>query len=142
MSFRTRGGALAGLSILLFSGICVADAAQSSATVPRRGGNPEAAKVQNPVASTPDSMAGGRRTYTRWCANCHGPSAKGDGGGAAAGTQPPDLTDALWDYGATDGEIFGVIHDGTSADMGSYADRVSDTDIWNIVNFLRSLAAK
>jgi mono/diheme cytochrome c family protein len=142
MSFRTQAAALAGLSILLFSGICVADAAQSSVTAPRRGGNPEAAKVQNPVASTPDSVASGRRTYTRWCATCHGPSAKGDGGGAAAGTQPPDLTDAMWDYGATDGEIFGVIHDGTSADMGSYADRVSDTDLWNVVNFLRSLAAK
>ena len=32
-----------------------------------------------------------------------------------------------------------VIHDGVSIDMEGYAGRISDTDIWNVVNFLRSL---
>jgi mono/diheme cytochrome c family protein len=32
--------------------------------------------------------------------------------------------------------------DGTAADMDSYAARISDTDIWNLVNYLRTLAAK
>ena len=66
---------------------------------------------------------------------------KGDGSGGAAGAPPADLTDATWDYGSTDGEIFGVIHDGTSNDMGSYAERLKDADIWNIVNYIRTLAA-
>jgi hypothetical protein len=35
-----------------------------------------------------------------------------------------------------------VIHDGTSNDMGSYAERLKDSDIWNIVNYIRSLAKK
>ena len=54
----------------------------------------------------------------------------------------PDLTDAKWDYGGSDGEIFAVIHDGVSADMDGYAARLSDTDIWNVVNYVRSVAAK
>ena len=64
---------------------------------------------------------------------------KGDGGGAGAGGQPADLTDATWDFGASDGEIFTVIRDGTSADMESYAEQISETEIWNLVNYIRSI---
>ena len=118
----------------------LASSAQAASAAPRRGGNPEAASIKNPVPASPESISAGRRAYVRLCANCHGQSGKGDGSGASAGSQPADLTDATWDYGSSDGEIFAVIHDGTSADMGSYAGRLSDTDIWNVVNFLRSLA--
>jgi mono/diheme cytochrome c family protein len=114
--------------------------AQQPATAPHKGGNPEAAKIKNPVTSTPESLSAGKRAYTQLCANCHGASGKGDGSGASAGAQPADLTDAVWDYGSSDGEIYGVIHDGTSADMGSYAERLKETDIWNVVNFIRTLA--
>jgi cytochrome c oxidase cbb3-type subunit 3 len=112
--------------------------AQTGSTKPARGGNPEAAKIKNPVPSTPESIAQGRRTYQRLCSRCHGPEAKGDGSAGGA-VQPPDLTDDKWDYGSTDGEIFSSIHDGTSPDMEGYASRISDTDIWNIVNYLRSI---
>ncbi len=114
--------------------------AQSS-TAPRRGGNPEAAKTKNAVEVTPASMAAGRRSYQRLCSRCHGPAGKGDGT-SASGAQPSDLTDAQWDFGGSDGEIFAAIHDGTSTEMAAYSDRLSDTDIWNVVNYLRSLAQK
>ena len=120
--------------------LAVSVGAQSSAP-PKKGGNPEAAKVRNPVQASPESISAGKRSYARLCGRCHGPEGKGDGT-AATGAQPPDLTDAQWDYGSTDGEIFGVIHDGTSADMDSYAARISDAEIWNVVNYLRTLAAK
>ena len=110
-----------------------------TATSPRRGGNPEAAKVRNPVPSTAESVAAGRRTYARLCSRCHGPAGKGDGGGAGAGGQPADLTDATWDFGSSDGEIFSVIRDGTSADMESYAEQIGDAEIWNLVNYIRSI---
>jgi mono/diheme cytochrome c family protein len=116
--------------------------AGQSATAPRRGGNPEAAKIKNPVHDTAESVAAGKRVYVRLCVRCHGPLGKGDGGGAGAGGQPADLTDDHWDYGSSDGEIFSVIHDGTSADMEGYAERISDTDIWNLVNFIRSIGPK
>ena len=128
------------LSSLIVCGVCAA--AAQAPTAPRRGGNPEAAKRVNPVAASAESVAAGRRAYNQLCANCHGATGKGDGSGGAAGAQPADLTDATWDYGSTDGEIFGVIHDGTSNDMGSYAERLKDSDIWNVVNYVRSLAVK
>jgi mono/diheme cytochrome c family protein len=108
-------------------------------TAPRRGGNPDAAKIQNAVPATPESVAAGRRPYTQFCANCHGATGKGDGTAAGA-DQPSDLTDGVWDYGSSDGEMFTVIHDGIAGkDMGGYAGRLSDTDIWNVVNYVRSL---
>ena len=113
-----------------------------SPTAPRRGGNPEARKLTNPVASNAESIAAGKRLYSRLCVRCHGPLGKGDGGGAGAGGQPSDLTDATWDFGSSDGEIFSVIHDGTSADMESYAEQMTDTEIWTVIVFLRSIGPK
>jgi len=109
------------------------------AMAPHRGGNPLAAKVANPIAATSESVASGRRTYRRMCALCHGPEGKGDGGGAGAGGKPADLTAGTWRYGGSDGELFSVIHDGTSADMQGYAEQLSDTEIWNLVNYIRTL---
>jgi mono/diheme cytochrome c family protein len=105
---------------------------------PKKGGNPDAAKVRNPVEATPESAAAGRRAYVRLCVRCHGPEGKGDGE-AAAGATPSDLTAATPTYGSSDGEIFSVIHDGTSADMAGYAERLSDAEIWNVVNYIRTL---
>jgi mono/diheme cytochrome c family protein len=111
-----------------------------SPAAPKKGGNPDAAKIKNPVAASAESSSAGRRTYTRMCGRCHGAEGKGDG--TAASAPVPDLTDAKWDYGGSDGEIYSVIHDGVSTDMDGYAARLSDTDIWNVVNYLRSLSAK
>jgi mono/diheme cytochrome c family protein len=111
-------------------------------TTPRRGGNPQAAKIANPVSGSPESIAAGRRTYARMCARCHGPEGKGDGGGAGAGGQPADFTDGMWEFGSSDGEVFTVIRDGTSADMESYGERISDTEIWNVVNYIRTLGPR
>jgi cbb3-type cytochrome c oxidase subunit III len=115
-------------------------AAFQSPTVPHRGGNAEAAKIRNPFGAAEESATAGKRVYTRMCSRCHGPEGKGDGT-AAAGNMP-DLTDAQWDFGASDGEIFSVIHDGVSADMDGYAARLSDTDIWHVVSYIKSLGVK
>jgi cbb3-type cytochrome c oxidase subunit III len=123
----------------IWSSVIIAALLQSAAA-PKKGGNPEAAKTKNPVAMSAESTAAGKRVYTRMCSRCHGSEGKGDG--TAATAPVPDLTDDAWDYGGSDGEIFAVIHDGVSADMDGYAARLSDTDIWNVVNFVRSVAAK
>ena len=58
------------------------------------------------------------------------------------GKQPPDLTDAQWDHGSTDGEIYTAIRKGVPPTMmAGWEGRISDTEIWHIVNYLRALAA-
>jgi mono/diheme cytochrome c family protein len=127
------------LGCVMLTALGAAQSGANKPTAPKRGGNPEAAKLVNAVPSTPDSIAAGRRTFTRLCVRCHGPAGKGDGGGAGAGGQPADLTDQQWDYGASDGEIFTVVRDGTSADMEGYGEQIGDEDIWQLVNYIRSL---
>ena len=132
----------ASLLVALESAVATGQAGREGGTAPRRGGNPEAAKIKNPVAATPESVAAGKRAYGQLCANCHGPSGMGDGSNGGL-DQPSDLTDGVWDFGSTDGEIFTVIRDGLSGkDMGGYAERLKETDIWNVVNFIRTLAQK
>jgi len=111
--------------------------------------NPGAAPPNNPVASTPDSLAAGKRTYDTNCAACHGN--RGQGAVKAGvtisiiaeqgGKQPPDLTDDAWDHGSTDGEIFTVIKRGVPPTMmAGFGGAIADAEIWNVVNYLRALA--
>jgi mono/diheme cytochrome c family protein len=103
--------------------------------------NPEAARTTNPVRVTPESIAAGKRIYTRYCAVCHGITGEG-GSGSDISAPAPDLTDKEWKHGSTDGEIFYVIKNGVPPDlnMEPWADRITDPDIWNVVNYLRALA--
>ena len=111
--------------------------------VMRAQGNPEAAKIANPVAATAESIAAGQPIYRRYCASCHGINAEG-GSGSDISPPAPDLTDSEWKNGSTDGEIFSVIKNGVPPElnMGPWGDSIKDTDIWNVVNYLRSLAKK
>ena len=114
------------------------------AAVASAQGNPEAAKMKNPVAPTAESIAAGKAAYTKNCRFCHGNDAKGNGPMAPQDTHPADLTDAKWDRGSSDGEIFAVIRDGAGPkfDMKGYKGKMADTDIWNVVNYLRSIGPK
>jgi mono/diheme cytochrome c family protein len=102
----------------------------------------EAKRLKNPVPAGEESVEAGKKSYKRFCASCHGPVGKGDGGMALSGGTPSDLTDDAWDYGATDGEIFVAIRDGVSSDMLAYKDKLSEKQIWEVVNYIRALAPK
>jgi mono/diheme cytochrome c family protein len=102
----------------------------------------EAQKLKNPIPSDASSIEEGRKLYLRHCASCHGPSGKGDGSMALAGGTPANLTDETWDHGSSDGEIFVVIRDGTSSDMEPYKDRLTEKQMWQLVNYIRSLSPK
>jgi mono/diheme cytochrome c family protein len=108
------------------------------------GGNPEAKKMKNAVPSSAESIAAGKALYTRNCRFCHGDDAKGNGQMAPKDTHPSDLTDAKWDRGDSDGEIFVVLRDGAGPDfkMKGYKGRMSDNDMWNVINYLRSVGPK
>jgi len=106
-------------------------------------GNPEAAKLKNPVAASAESVAAGQQTYRRTCASCHGINGEG-GPGNDLIPAAPDLTDATWDHGSSDGEIFDNIKNGVAPDfnMVPFKDKLKDDEIWNVVNYLRSIAKK
>ena len=98
--------------------------------------------LENPVPSTPESVATGRQRYVFMCRECHGNRGLGDGDMAHAGGDVPDFTDAVWLHGPSDGEIFLVIRDGVTADMQPYESRLTEEDVWHLVNYLKTLAAR
>jgi mono/diheme cytochrome c family protein len=106
-----------------------------------KGGNPKAAAVKNPVQPTPKSITAGREAYNRACRQCHGTKGLGDGPLAPKNPSPANLTDAEWIYGSSDGEIFAVIANGVGGDseMKGHRSEMTATDMWNVVNFLRSI---
>jgi mono/diheme cytochrome c family protein len=106
------------------------------------------ASVTNPVRSTRGSIAAGKRAYDVNCAACHGNLAQGAVKAGMTisiieeqrGKQPPDLTDEQWDHGSSDGQIYAVIKRGVPPTMmPGYDGRIPDDDIWNILNYLRTL---
>ena len=104
----------------------------------------DAAKLKNPVAANATSLAAGKKLYDAQCVSCHGAAGKGDGkGGELLKPVPSDITDATWKHGSTDGEIFTIIRDGSKqTGMRAYGSRIPANDIWNLVNYVRSLALK
>lgn len=102
----------------------------------------EAAKQQNPVKSSPESLARGKKWWTIDCAMCHG--ANGDGKGETGHDMKltiSDLTDPATLKDHTDGEIFYVIKNGHQ-DMPPEGPRVKTEENWDLVNYVRSLAKK
>jgi mono/diheme cytochrome c family protein len=102
----------------------------------------EDAKRPNPVKSTASSIADGKHLYDSQCLMCHGKD--GDGKGDLATDMKLNLQDlrdgaALKD--STDGEFFYIISKG-KGDMPAEGDRLSETQRWNLVNYIRSLASK
>lgn len=107
--------------------------------------NPAEAKaLKNPVPATAASIERGQQLFLQHCQRCHGAEGKGDGRQAPEGSHPANLTDEHWDHGSTDGEIFKTIHDGVGPkyDMDSYEGKITDTDIWSVVTYLRSIGPK
>ncbi len=132
----TAGLVLAFLTVI--ATVAIAQGRQGATT-----GNPEARQLKNPVAAAPESIAAGRQAFQKFCAACHNKDAKGDGPLAPKDSHPPNLIDNVWAYGSSDGEIFTVIKDGATApksEMKAFKSRLTAEEIWNVVNYLRSLA--
>ena len=121
-------------------GAAVVTAAGIQTHPPEPHRHAEGQALESPVPSTQDSVSTGRQRYVFMCRECHGNRGLGDGDMAHAGGEVPDFTDDVWLHGPSDGEMFLVIRDGVTADMQPYANRLSDEDIWHLVNYLKTLA--
>lgn len=101
----------------------------------------QAPTQKNPIALSEASLKAGRGVYLKRCSPCHGPTGKGNGIIATADPRPADFTDDTWTHGGTDAEIFKTIKEGVGPAfvMEAFGDRLSDNDIWNVVNYIRDL---
>jgi mono/diheme cytochrome c family protein len=98
----------------------------------------EAAK-KNPVAGSQTSIATGQKIYAKHCASCHGSSGAGDGSAAAdLGIHPANLSESR---SQSDGALFWKITSGKKP-MPGYGTKLSETDRWSLVNYVRSLSGK
>jgi mono/diheme cytochrome c family protein len=102
----------------------------------------DAAKKENPVKSSPTSIASGKKKYGLDCAMCHGNEGAGDGDLAAdMHLKLKDFRDAAALKDMSDGDIYTIINNGKGKMMGEEG-RLKPDEIWDVVNFIRSLSKK
>lgn len=88
--------------------------------------------IQNPYEANAYAIAQGKRLYV-WF-NCYGCHA--NGGGAIG----PPLMDAEWIYGGEPADIFASIVEGRPNGMPSWAGKIPDYQVWQLVAYVRSLS--
>ena len=103
---------------------------------------PEEIAQKNTVRFTDLSVARGKNLYRTQCAMCHGDK------GAGKGTLATEMSIALQDFSnpdvlskRTDGELFAIIGKG-STPMPGQNKRLTARQIWDLVNFLRTVQGK
>ena len=99
---------------------------------------------ENPIEATEESVRAGLRVYGRFCRSCHGINLDGRGQSPSPGTRPANLVDDEWVHGDSDGEIYNVIRQGVppNYDMDAWEGRITDEEIWHVVNYLRFRASR
>jgi mono/diheme cytochrome c family protein len=98
---------------------------------------PSAAK-KNPVASTENSIAAGQKIYSKTCMMCHGKTGDADGPAVIElNIHPAKLSDPQLNT-EPDGALFWKITTGKKP-MPAYGKRLSETDRWNLINYIRTL---
>jgi mono/diheme cytochrome c family protein len=102
----------------------------------------DALKVKNPVKPTPANLSDAAELFRDNCETCHGTNGAGDGPSAKTlPKKPANFTDAKMMKAATDGELFWKMSNGRGP-MPSWQNILSDTERWELVNYLRTLTEK
>lgn len=100
--------------------------------------------AKNPAAPSAESAARGKPLYVKNCLACHG--ATGDGKGPVAarlGFWAGNLTRGDEMAQKTDGELFWKIAQGRDPMPAFRKEKgLTDTQMWEIVNYVRTLAVK
>ena len=95
--------------------------------------------LQNPFPPTPESLESGASTYVQVCQACHGETGRGNGpGGVALDPPPADLVVHVPLHPEAD--LFRFIRDGIpGTGMAPLGGRLSEEEIWHVVNYIRTL---
>ena len=108
--------------------------------------------TQNPFPITDKGLAQGKLLYDIYCGICHGEKADGLGylvreadpaKGIVAGIYPAAPANFLLDtfVNSTPGRFYHAIMKGRNV-MGGYADKLSYSERWEVIHYIRSLQAK
>ena len=99
----------------------------------------KSAKMANPIKSDAASIKEGKALWATHCQSCHGKSGLGDGTKAAQlKTEPGNFSLAATQQ-QSDGSFFYKMSEGRG-DMPSFKKKLPEAeDIWNIVNYMRTL---
>jgi mono/diheme cytochrome c family protein len=99
------------------------------------------AQKKNPIAATESSLAAGRKIYSKTCVMCHGKTGDADGPAVIElNIHPAKLSDPKLET-ESDGALFWKITTGKKP-MPTYGKRLSETDRWNLVNYIRMLSKR
>lgn len=102
-------------------------------------GGTAAGPLTNPVPATVTSVDAGAVLYQANCARCHGVDGLGGGVDSGATQIPPtNLRSGHLDQHA-DADIYTWISNGLPGGMPAWSGALSETDRWNLVNYLRSI---
>ncbi len=108
--------------------------------VDRMPSTAEAAALRNPVPSTPETLAEGRRYYGYYCAMCHGNDGKGQTPvGQSYDPRPADLS-AASTQALPEGELYRRMLTGKGHEPVMKT-TVPPERRWQIVDFVRTLQA-
>jgi mono/diheme cytochrome c family protein len=96
------------------------------------------AAKKNPIPPTQESIAAGQKIYSKTCVMCHGKSGEADGPAVIElNIHPAKLSDPKLNA-ESDGSLFWKITTGKKP-MPAYGKRLSETDRWNLVNYIRTI---
>lgn len=96
--------------------------------------------LNNPVPFSLHSTWSGQRLWNANCMPCHGKSGGGEGAVAKLFVGVPNLLTDLYKQ-RSDGRVFAVIHHGQGT-MPRHGYKFSDSEKWDIVNYLRFLQGR
>lgn len=100
---------------------------------------PSADAVVNPFKGNADATSEGKKIYTLYCVTCHGSKGKGDGIAAPGLSRPPADHTSDFVQKQTDGALFWIITEGNNP-MPTYRTTLTETQRWQVVNYIRTLA--
>ena len=96
--------------------------------------------LKNPLAGNTEILKNAKVLYINYCAPCHGTKGKGDGPAAAAlNPKPANHTSAMV-QSHSDGALYWMMTQGHNP-MPAYKTILSEKQRWELVEFIRSLAA-
>jgi len=126
--------------VAIFASLAVAAGRVAADDAPKPWVAPDdARKVKNPVPPTPENLTAATQLFQDNCVLCHGEKGMGDGPGAKTiKVKPANFTDAKLMSAETDGSLFWKMSQGRGP-MPSWKDDLTDTERWQLVNYIRKL---